>query len=350
MDKTRATESANKILKQKVLNHLQSKNISVKRTKSMVFKSLLLVSLWALSYSLFLFYGQVSPAYALAGTLPWTFIMLVIQLAVMHDGSHGASSDSTWFNNLMTSPISFLGGSALLWKNQHCQAHHSFTNVHKYDHDIDTNGLLRLHTEQELLWYQKYQHIYAWALYPLFTLSWVWWGDFRDIIYNTYSISPARMKKVIVETVLIKIWHVLLFLVLPTYVFGSFGLALACYLISFSILGFCMVVIFQLAHATGTQSLPATPDEFGRDWVLRQVSTTSNFAIHNRALTWCIGGLNYQVEHHLFPTMCHLNYPHIQPIVEKFCEENKIEYKTQSTLFGAVRDHQNFLRTMGQTS
>ena len=134
---------------------------------------------------------------------------------------------------------------------------------------------------------------------------------------------------------------------LPALLFKSLALALICYFISFSILGICMVVIFQLAHVTGVQSLPQNPEEQGKDWVLRQVSTTANFAIRNPLLTWCTGGLNYQVEHHLFPTMCHLNYPIIQPVVEKYCHENQLPYFVYKTVFSAIRGHQIHLKMMG---
>ena len=338
-----------KDLKQEVYSFLLEKGIPVKRPKMMLFKASFLWTLWFISYGLFLFFGRESLASAILLTLPWTFIMLVIQLSVMHDASHGAVSDHTWVNRLMTFSISFLGGSALLWRNQHCQAHHSFTNVHGSDHDIDTNGLLRLHPEQDLKWYHQYQHFYAWLLYPLFILSWIWWGDFRDIFNNTYSIGSKRMKQVIVEVILVKAWHSFLFLAVPMYFFGSLWVTVSCYLLGFSILGLFMVVIFQLAHVTGIQALPNRPRNED-DWILKQVSTTADFSVKNHFLTWCTGGLNFQVEHHLFPLMGHINYPIVQPIVKRYCLKNGLPYLAQSSLYSAIKGHQRHLVNLGQVS
>jgi len=336
-----------KELKAEIYNFLAERNIPARQSKRMVIQGLVLFLSWAVCYSAFLYWGQQSDILALLLSLPWAFVMLMIQLAVMHDGSHGASSESATMNKLLTSAISFIGGSALLWESQHCHAHHSFTNVHKKDHDIDTGGLLRLHSSQELRSHHQYQHIYAWMLYPLFVLSWIWWGDLRDIIKNTYSIGPQRMRRVIVEFVIIKVWHVFLFLILPALVFKSFALALICYLISFSLLGFFMVIIFQLAHMTGVQSLPENEKALGDDFTLRQVLTTVNFATDNRFLTWVIGGLNFQIEHHLFPQMSHVNYPVIQPLVVAFCQKKGIPYFNYPNVMEAVSGHQNHLRQMG---
>lgn len=347
-DMTINTKNLYKDLKTQVYSYLGERNIPTRQSRRMLLQAIFLFSLWAVSYFAFLYWGQQSEVYALLLSLPWAFVMLVIQLAVMHDGSHGASSESASMNKVLTAAISFIGGSALLWESQHCHAHHSFTNVHKKDHDIDTGGLLRLHSSQELRDHHRYQYIYAWLLYPLFVLSWIWWGDLRDIIKNTYSIGRQRMKRVIVEFVIVKIWHVLLFLVLPTLVFQSFTLALACYLVSFSLLGFFMVIIFQLAHMTGVQSLPENEKSLGDDFTLRQVLTTVNFATDNRFLTWALGGLNFQIEHHLFPQMSHVNYPVIQPLVIEFCQEKGLPYFNYSSVMGAVLGHQNHLKEMGR--
>lgn len=334
-------------LKKEVFSYLKSNKTSPKRHRSMLVKSILLWMIWFFSYGLFLLLGPSSIPLAVSLTLLWTTAILIIQLAVMHDASHGASSDSKSWNKFLASSISFLGGSAILWKYQHCVAHHNNTNVFSLDHDVDTGGLLRLHPSQSLRPIHRYQHIYAWLLYPLFVLSWIWWGDLRDIIFNTYSIDKDKMKGVVAEFVLIKLWHILLFLVVPFLVFNSIWLPLFCYLLSFSVMGTFMVVVFQLAHVTGAQKMPHSKEEIGNDWVMQQASTTANFAVNNKVLAWCIGGLNFQIEHHLFPAISNLNYPLIQPIVEKYCVRNQIPYFKYPTVFSAIRSHQRHLINLG---
>lgn len=333
-------------LKKEVMLELDNRSSAVKRPVLALVKAISLFLIWTVFYSLFLFVGSLNPYWAILMVLPWVSVMLMIQLSVMHDASHGASSDFASINKLLTLSISFLGGSSLLWYNQHCIAHHSFTNVHQMDHDIDTGGILRLHPEQKLKKNHKYQHIYVWFLYPLFILSWIWWGDFRDLIRNTYGISRQRTKKVFAEVILIKLWHLFLFIIVPILFFDNFLAVVICYLLSFSIMGFFMVIVFQLAHVSGMQSF-TKKNELGNDWVIKQVLTTANFSISNPILTWFIGGLNFQIEHHLFPQMSHLNYRAIHPTVENFCKKNQLPYYVHSSLWAATKAHYKYLKTMG---
>ena len=337
-----------KELKSEVSEYLKKNKLSIQRSKPNILMSIFLFSLWAIFFFLYVTQGQSHIVWAFTYSGLWAFVMLPIQMSVMHDASHGASSPHFIVNRILNLSISFLGGSAILWRKQHCQAHHSYTNVHEKDHDIDTGDILRLHYSQPLKKYHKWQHYYAWLLYPLFVLSWVWWGDFRDIIYNTYSMSKSQMRMAIIETIFIKIWHVLLFLVIPSFMLNSFLLALGCYLFSFSILGLVMVVIFQLAHISDKQHLPNSLSELSNDWAVRQVLTTANFATNNSFLTWFIGGLNFQIEHHIFPTMSHINYPHIENIVKSRCQKEGIQYHSFPTLLSAIKNHQRHLIKLGK--
>lgn len=344
---TDAVENFND-LKKEVFSLLSRQNTSMKRSRSMFVKAVLLWAIWLVCYSLFLFWGPTSISVSVLLTLLWTAAILMIQLSVMHDASHGAASESKLWNKVLSGSILFLGGSAILWKYQHCVAHHNNTNVFSLDHDVDTGGLLRLHPSQPLNSKHRFQHIYAWLLYPLFILSWIWWGDLRDIIYNTYSIAEEKMNTVILEVVLAKLWHIFLFLALPVLLFDSIWVPIFCYLLAFSIMGIFMVVVFQLAHVTGAQVMPHSKKEIGSNWVVQQASTTANFAIDNKILAWCIGGLNFQIEHHLFPSISSLNYPIIQPVVETFCLRNQIPYFKYPTVFSAIRSHQQHLKKLGK--
>ena len=339
-----------KELKSEVNEFLIENKISVQRSESNILIAIFLFVLWAIFFFLYLTQGQNHMAWAFIFSGLWALVMLPIQMSVMHDASHGASSPHSFVNKVLSLSISFLGGSAILWKKQHCYAHHSFTNIHNMDHDIDTGQVLRLHYSQPLKRYHKWQHYYAWALYPLFVLSWIWWGDFRDIMFNTYSMSKTQIRFAIFETLLIKVWHVTLFLVIPSYMLNSFWLAISCYLFSFSILGLVMVVVFQLAHISDKQLLPESLKELGNDWAVRQVLTTANFATNNLFLTWFIGGLNFQIEHHIFPHMSHINYPRIHSIVKARCQHEGLQYQSFPTLISAIKGHQRHLIRLGNFS
>lgn len=333
-------------MKGEVNDLLKTSKRPQKDVKRLVAKALILFVLWLGSYGVYLTFGGESLWANILLALPWALIMVSIQMSVMHDASHKATSDNSSINNLFLNVISFLGGSPTLWVHQHCVAHHSFTNVPGKDHDINTNGLLRLCEQQNFHSNHRFQHIYAWFLYPLFILSWVWWGDFRDIKGNTYSLKPKVLKKVIWETLFVKLWHVSLFLLLPLWTIGDPLLVLTGYLVSFGLMGFIMVVVFQLAHVSNVQQF--SKKGTSSDWAEFQLATTANFATKNRFLSWYLGGLNHQIEHHIFPNYSHTHYPQIRPILKRACQSHNFHYHEFPSLFSAVKAHQHHLIAMGK--
>jgi linoleoyl-CoA desaturase len=115
------------------------------------------------------------------------------------------------------------------------------------------------------------------------------------------------------------------------------------------VISFVMAVTFQLAHCVEEASF-ASADELRVDkveWAVHEVQSTVNFCHRNRLLTWMLGGLNYQIEHHLFPALPHTHYPQLAPIVRRNCERHGIRYATQPTLRRALRSHSRHLRSMG---
>ncbi len=346
---TQSTEtlSFHQSLKNEVYAYVTDSRRPHKDEKGIVKKAALLFVVWGFLYAAYLIWGGQSLALNLALSIPWALVMVGIQMSVMHDASHRSASDRSRVNDLLTNSISFLGGSPTLWVYQHCRAHHSFTNVPGKDHDIDTHGLLRLCLDQPQKPIHRYQHIYAWALYPLFVLSWIWWGDYRDIKDNTYSIPKKKLEQVKVETWLVKIWHVLIFLVLPYLLIQNVALVVAGYLLSFGLMGLIMVVVFQLAHVTTTQEFASEEKLKKTDWALFQMASTANFAPNNKFLSWYLGGLNHQIEHHIFPNLSHTHYPEIQHIVKKFCADRGVGYQVFPSLLSAIRHHQRHLKTYG---
>ena len=110
-------------------------------------------------------------------------------------------------------------------------------------------------------------------------------------------------------------------------------------------------VIFQLAHINGDAVFPepvGNPQHIDNEWAMHQVETTADFAPHNWLLTSYIGGLNYQVEHHLLPHICHLNYPRIAPIVRATCEEFSIRYTCYPTWRAAFACHVRELSSLSR--
>ena len=116
------------------------------------------------------------------------------------------------------------------------------------------------------------------------------------------------------------------------------------------LIGFTLSIVFQLAHTVERNTFPI-PDTYtgtiSREWAMHEVETTADFAPHNLLLTWYVGGLNFQIEHHLFPRICHVHYPAISTIVRETCQEFSLPYVCYPTLRSAIAAHYHFLKTMG---
>ena len=139
-------------------------------------------------------------------------------------------------------------------------------------------------------------------------------------------------------------------LVVPA-LFHPWWVVLAYYAATSMVLGLVLSVVFQLAHCVEEAEFPRPPlgtDRLSDAWAVHQVQTTVDFARGNRLLTWYVGGLNFQIEHHLFPRICHIHYPRIAPIVREVCAEYGVRYAVHKSLLGAVASHFRWLRRMAR--
>jgi linoleoyl-CoA desaturase len=81
---------------------------------------------------------------------------------------------------------------------------------------------------------------------------------------------------------------------------------------------------------------------------IHQIQTTANFATRSRLVTWFCGGLNFQIEHHLFPKMSHIHYPEVSKIVKATCQEYGIKYIEFPRVTAAMRSHWKLLYDLGR--
>ena len=270
---------------------------------------------------------------------------------VMHDGSHGSFSSSTWINTLAGGTLECLGGSAYIWKIKHCVIHHSFTNVEGVDDDIDIGSLMCVNQHQRRHWMHRFQHFYCWYLYMMLYMMWVFQSDYQR--YFTRHIGsvplPGMRPADHIQFWIGKVVNACLYLVIPIYRLG-FVHGLVGASVTMAAAGLALSVVFQLAHTVEGPEFPLPqqpqnllPDEFA----IHQIATTANFATRNRAVTWMVGGLNFQIEHHLFPRIAHVHYPHISRIVRQLCQERGIAYMEHTTFRKAVAAHFRHLRILG---
>jgi len=329
-------------------SHMAEAGVDKLGLGSMVAKAVFVLGAWALIYTGLLAFGPQSLPVAIVGILLLVVATLGVELGIMHDASHRAIFHGTLPNKLLGMTLTLAGGSSILWYQQHVIRHHSYTNMPGKDPDIDSDGVFRFRDGDPWRPWHRWQHIYALPLYALIALRWVWVDDFRHTLKNTFSLKPKSRFALVGELILSRVSHITLFFVIPYYVVGSFLPVLVFYLIHWMLFGVSMAVIFQLAHVTDVQVFPEARNKSGDDWAIHQLATTANFAVKNRFLTHLIGGLNYQVEHHIFNRFSHLHYPKIQPIVKKYCEEHGAPYFEYPTVMSAVKAHFGHLRRLAQ--
>lgn len=284
----------------------------------------------------------------------WGVDLAAIGFNIMHDGAHGSYSQNTVINNIMSHTLNVLGGYVDFWKQKHNVNHHTFTNIEGHDDDIDIKPFIRTHQGQRFFWFHKYQHIYGWFLYCTTYLFWIYRQDFKKYfsgkIADNTKIKPFQFKDHLVFWGS-KVFHVFLFIVVPIFVHGFVSTIIG-YLIMASVTGFVIAIVFQLAHLVEDIQLQ-TPDSDSQmhlvenDWAIHQIATTVNFGTGSKVLSWLLGGLNFQVEHHLFPKISHIHYPAINKIVKDTCNEFQVGYREFPTMWKALVSHYKHLEYVG---
>ena len=277
-----------------------------------------------------------------------------IGLSVMHDANHGAYSKRKWVNTLIGYSLNLIGASAFNWKMQHNVLHHTFTNVLEEDEDISPRGLFRLTPHSEWKRIHRYQHIYAWPVYGLMTLVWMVYSDFARIVKywktglaEKYKANIAKEWVILIGSKLIFVGYIFVIPVVFTPLY--WWQVLMGIIILHYITGFLLAIIFQPAHVIEGTEFPL-PDEnatLKNNWAVHQLLTTTNFGNRSLWFSWYVGGLNYQIEHHLFPTICHVHYRKIARIVKDTAQEFGLPYRSIGTFGQALVSHARLLRQLG---
>ncbi len=343
------------VLRSRVNEYFDQHRIERTGDYRMVMKSVAMFTLYLAPFAVIL--TGVLPAWATL--LCWVLMglgMAGVGMSVMHDANHGAYSRYPWINNLMGRTIYLLGGSRFTWKIQHNILHHTYTNIYGLDEDIHDKPILRLSPHGRLGFLHRYQHVYGFLLYGLATLGWTINKDFKQLIrYNKVGLTVSSGGDPTIEMIKLiasKAGYYLVLMGLPLWLSGySFGWILLGFLIMHFTSGLVLTTIFQLAHLVEDMDHPQPEDGvIANGWAIHQLQTTSNFARKNKILSWYVGGLNYQIEHHLFHNICHIHYDKIAPIVRDTAREYGIEYHEMETFWQAVGSHWRVLRQIGQNS
>jgi linoleoyl-CoA desaturase len=277
--------------------------------------------------------------------------MAGIAFAIQHDANHGAHSRHHAVNRLFGMTLDLLGASSYIWQWKHNIAHHTYTGLANADNDIDV-PFARMIPAQPHRRFHRFQQVYLWGLYGIYVAYWHVYEDFKQLIDARIAGRPfprprgSRLVEMIFGKVLFAGWA----FVVPM-LFHPWWLVLLCYGATSVVLSFILIAVFQLAHSVEEAAHPVPAPgthAIANAWAVHQVETTVNFAPRNRVLSWFVGGLNFQIEHHLFPRISHVHYPRIAGIVEGTCAEYGVRYSVHESFFGAIASHWRWVRHMGR--
>ncbi len=341
-------------LNKRVNEYFKTNEISRHANSEMVIKTICMFTAYFLPYALIIAGVVTSGLGLFIATLVMGLGVAGIGLSVMHDANHGAYSQKNWINVAIGYSMNLIGANAFNWKIQHNVLHHTFTNVHEEDEDISPRGVLRLTPHSDWKKIHRYQHVYAWFLYGLMTIVWLFFKDFVRLaryhktgLARKHKADPATEWAILIGTKMIYIGYIFVIpLIFTSLVWWQIiaGILLMHYLA-----GFILAIIFQPAHVIDGAEFPL-PDEshtLENNWAVHQLLTTTNFGNNSRWFTWYVGGLNFQIEHHLFPNVCHVHYKNISGIVKETATEFGLPYKSARTFMQALAGHTRLLKQLG---
>jgi linoleoyl-CoA desaturase len=338
-------------IKTRISEYFKNKGKATTGDFKLHFKAILLVTGLLAVYTHLVFFTPPA-VWAVLECILLGCVTAAIGFNVMHDGAHGSFSRYKWINNAASNFANFLGASQHMWKLKHNVIHHTYTNIHGVDDDIEARPLLRLCDEQPHYKIHKYQHLYFWAAYSLLYIWWIFVTDYTK--YFSGKIGPTVIRKMTLSEHIsfwfYKLAHAFIFVALPIYMVGFMPWLIG-FLSMGLVTGFVLSIVFQLAHTVEHTHFPMPDNATGKmedEWAIHQVKTTANFATRNKVVSWLVGGLNFQVEHHLFPKISHVHYPAISKIIKKACEDHGIQYLEYPKVRLAVASHVAYLRQLGR--
>jgi len=342
-----------RVLRRRVRTYFKSHNISKSGNLNLYLKTVVMLAAYFVPFIIIL----IVPISILTA-----FFMAVLMgigeagigMSVMHDGAHGSYSSKKWINKLMASTMFLLGSNNFNWKVQHNIKHHSYTNIYKYDLDISSVSIIRLCEHAPLKKFHRYQHIYAFPLYGLMTFVrlfgelFVLLDNNKQGITKELNVSPTLE---LIKLIFIKLTYFAVIIGLPLF-FTNFSIwqILIGFITIHVTAGMIMTTVFQMAHVVeGThQPIPDKNNLINHEWMIHELRTTSDFGRKNGWFSWYIGGLDFQIEHHLFQNISHVHYPKIAGIVKKTAEEFGFNYNLKPTTFHALASHFKRLKELGR--
>jgi linoleoyl-CoA desaturase len=339
-------------LKARIENYFTSKNIKRTGNWKLYSKALILLPSAAAIYIVLLRMPMPAlPAILLSCLLG--FILASIGFNMMHDACHGSYSSKKWVNEAVGYSLNALGGNKFIWKVKHNILHHTYTNIDGADNDIEKSPVMRLCASQKWVPAHRFQYIYVVLVYAISSFLWVALLDFYRYFNQKVSATPLQKMSTKEHIVfwLSKVLYAIFYIAIPVY-FVGWGPWAVGFTFMHIAMGLALALVFQLAHVVEHVEFEAAAGMehkvIENEWAIHQVICTSNFAPHNFFVNWYVGGLNYQIEHHLFPRISHVHYPAISKIVKQSCEEFNLPYNSFATMRGSMMSHFRMMKQLGR--
>lgn len=341
-------------LRKRVNDYFKNENIDRHGDFRIKLKALVMILLYLSPYILF-YFNVLENVWLFFGL--WFLMgigMAGIGTGVMHDANHGTFSKREWVNQLFGRSINFLGGNRIVWKIQHNVLHHTFTNVEGMDGDLEVGGLMRFSPTQKRYYFHRFQHIYAWFLYGLMTVSWMTTNDYKKMYkYHKQGLLKTQKTSFYPEIIKLSAYRIFYFtytLILPLIFFDfAWWQILIGFFIMHYTASFLLSCIFQTAHVMET-SMYEVPENnvISNNWAVHQLLNTANYAQKSHLFSWYAGGLNFQIEHHLFPSISHVHYKKLSRIIQETAAEFGLPYHSNTTFWQAIKVHYHTLKTLGR--
>ncbi len=301
-------------------------------------KAIILPVVFVIIYSTLVFFGYQN----------WLGIILCVLLGITaaaigfnigHDANHGSFSENETINKPAKLSFNFLGVVSLFWRFKHNTLHHTYTNLVGLDEDVSGGPGLRMHNVQPWKPINRLQPFYCWFLYGMLYIGWVWINDFQKYYQGHIEGHKIKMTKndrlVFWAT---KSSHLIFLCILPSIMVGWEQWLIGYFIYAFSV-GLFIAVVFQMAHIVEKVEQPTISVATQEEWIVHEIATTANFAIDNKILSWFVGGLNFQIEHHLFPKVSHIYYRDLSYKVIEVCKRFGVEYHVYPTFWSVFRSH-----------
>ncbi|MEO7425117.1 MAG: acyl-CoA desaturase [Fibrobacteria bacterium] len=337
-------------LRRRVDAYFESTGRPQRDCPQMFAKTAVILSVHASAYGLLAFYASTWwQAFPLAILLGLT--TAEIGFNIQHDGSHRAYSEHQWINRLMAMTLDLIGGSSYIWHWKHDIFHHTYVNITGHDADIDIGLFGRLSPHQKRRKFHRWQHIYLWPLYGFLAIKWLLFDDFHDVIAG--KIGEHRIPRPKGWEWVIFFGGKAVFLTLAFAVpmlFHPVLTVLFFYGLAAVVTGIALSMVFQVVHVVEQAGFPMPLPESGcmeNAWAVHQVETTVNYARDSKMVLWLVGALNFQIEHHMFPRLCHINYPEISKLVKATCLDFGVQYSEHKSFRAGLVSHFRWLRRMG---